>query len=669
MSTRYLTQPRIEPGVRTGGQWTQHQHAASGVSLGPAGAGDDDLLARRTGEVLRVRRQRLAAEQTGYIEPAAVRTGADPRQAGDPGSWWDTQFVTAEYGATGGDYAQMPDDFTPRRTSGRSVVGMRRTHRMAYKSADGSFAVRMPSATSIKAFERQTGTTFDVPVSALSSDGRVVSGWVRVTRSGTSWATTELGDFGPSGIEVSEAVSCVLEARRPSRALAQAGDLRRRRAEKVARNGVTVVPVPSTFIDTIAYDTSSGIMGVTIRGKTYGYQVPESSFDSVRVDRSPGRVYNRLVKGRPRMAVDKCEQCGRFTSAATTHTCPLGHRDRTGVRYPHNDVARRAAARYASAHRPPSGSPPPAPHRATPDPNPNPNPNPPSAEASRPATDDRAPISDRISRSLTPEKVGDRTVSVRSGIDEGQRVVAVVLTDAAGHPADGADGTPAVQLFSVNRTPTGTLLGPLVASRHADPVPTGRAQRTLGPDPSATRSIDVAGMLRAPRPGARPGATTRDGAVTGWTRHPDVTGALAPYTSSRYVPHLYGSQVDNGHYGVIGFDGVSGPAAGRLLAAMPEPARNARHRSAPPTGDLLRAAATHPDRVEIGGYTTHPDMFGGDRLRAESTHVYDVRGGETPDQAWERISRDYQLPGGDPAQAQLVTVPWTGRRAWRFAWS
>ncbi|ACV79022.1 hypothetical protein [Nakamurella multipartita] len=662
MSTRYLTQPRIEPGVRTGGQWTQHQHAAPGVSLAPTDAESDDPT-RRTREVLRARRQRLAAEQTGYIEAAAVRAGTDPRQAGDPRSWWDTHFVTAEYGATDGDYAQMPDDFTPRRTSGRSIVGMRRTHRMAYKSADGSFAVRMPSATSIKAFERQTGTTFDVPVSAVSADGRVVSGWVRVTRSGSNWAATELGDFGPSGVEVSEAVSCVLEARRPSRALAQAGDLRRRRAEKVASNGVTVVPVPSTFIDTIAYDSSSGIMGVTIRGKTYGYQVPETSFDSVRVDRSPGRAYNKLVKGRPRMAVDKCEQCGRFTSRAATHTCPLGHRDRTGARYAHNDVARRAAARYARANRIPAGPTPPPPDRAQPDPN---------AAAggtgpTPPAGDENVPVADRIARTLPPERVGDRTVTVRSGIHDGRRVVAVVLTDGTGQPADGADGTPAVQLFSVDRTPSGAVLGPLVASRHADPASTSQVSHPHGADPADTRRIDLAAMLRKARPGGRPSATTRDGATTGWSRHPEVTGSLTPYTSSRYVPHLYGNQVGNGQYGVVGFDGISGPAAGRLLAAMPEPVRATRHRSAPTTGDLLRAAETH--LVEVGGYTTHPDMFGGDRLRAESAHVYDVRDGETPDQAWERVSRDYQLSGGDPAQAQVVTVPWTGRRAWRFAWS
>jgi hypothetical protein len=46
-----------------------------------------------------------------------------------------------------------------------------------------------------------------------------------------------------------------------------------------------------------------------------------------------------------------------------------------------------------------------------------------------------------------------------------------------------------------------------------------------------------------------------------------------------------------------------------------------------------------------------------------------VRDGEGPDDAWERVSSKYGMPGGDPAQAQVITVPWSGRRAWRFAWS
>lgn len=662
-STHYLSQPRIEPGLRTGGQWTATAHGASSVALGTEPP--DSISADRA--VLAARRRRLANRQTGYVEATAVRTGENPRMAGEPATWWDTHFVTAEYGAAGGDYRQMPDDFTPRGTGGHALSGRRRTHRMAYRSPDGSFAIRMPSATSVKAFEQQTGSTFDVPVSAVSADGRTVSGWVRVTRSGNTWAVTELGEFGPSGVEVSEAVSCILEARRPTRALAQAGDLRRRRADRVAANGVTVVPVSSGFIDTIAYDKGSGLMGVTIRGKTYGYQVPESAFDAVRGDRSPGRAYNKLVKGRPRMAVCKCPQCGRFSSATIPHACPLGHRERSGNRFAHNDAARVAAARFARAATPapdtgvgstPAGSPTAAPIA--------------DPERIRPVTAED--LAAQVRRAMHQEGVGDRTMQLRLGTHQGRPAVAVVLTDHDGTPSDSVNGTPAVQLFAVTHTEHGTLLGPLVAtrsSRPGAPVSIGvTAAHPHGPEPAGTEHVDLAGLLNTRRPGARPQRTTRDGAPTGWTRNPEVTGALGRYTSSRYVPHLYGNRVGNGHYGIIGFDGVGGSDAQRLLAALPVAVADRRFRpTAPTVGDLLRAAAANPGRVEVGGYTTHPDNAGGDLLRAECAHVYDVREGEGPDEAWERVSRDYRMPGGDPAQAQVVTVPWSGRRAWRFSWA
>ena len=82
----------------------------------------------------------------------------------------------------------MPDDFTPKKTAGQSLSGHRRTHRMAYSDHAGGFTLRMPSATSIKAFEKETGGTFDVPVSARDAAGRTVAGWVRVTRHRGGWA-------------------------------------------------------------------------------------------------------------------------------------------------------------------------------------------------------------------------------------------------------------------------------------------------------------------------------------------------------------------------------------------------------------------------------------------------------------------------------------------------
>ncbi len=135
-----------------------------------------------------------------YVLAVAVRGGPDPRHAHGRATWWGAHFRTAEYGGGTpagqvGEYPQMPDDFTPKRTLGQALSGHRRTHRMAYINKAGGYTLRMPSATSIKAFDRQTGGTFDVPVSARDAAGRSVSGWVRVThhraagpapRSGTS---------------------------------------------------------------------------------------------------------------------------------------------------------------------------------------------------------------------------------------------------------------------------------------------------------------------------------------------------------------------------------------------------------------------------------------------------------------------------------------------------
>ena len=69
----------------------------------------------------------------------------------------------------------MPDDFTPKRTTGQALSGHRWTDRLAYRVHSGGFTLRMPSVTSIKAFEQQTGCTFDAPVSAQGAVSRWAS--------------------------------------------------------------------------------------------------------------------------------------------------------------------------------------------------------------------------------------------------------------------------------------------------------------------------------------------------------------------------------------------------------------------------------------------------------------------------------------------------------------
>lgn len=321
----YHDQPRVRPGVPTGGQWTTLGHADAGVSLSDApGSGlyGGDVL----GRLAALRRQ-------GYVEPLAGRAGDDPRRSDGVGGWWFAHFYSAEYGAPGGDYPQMPDDYTPNRTGGLALSGRRRTHRMSYRTAGDRFALRMPSATSIKAFDRERGGTFDIPVSAVDADGRLVSGWVRVTRTGPRWTTTGLGSFGAdTEAQVSEAVAAVLEARRPSTALRQVGDLLERHRVRLSAGGNSMVAVRSSFIGRAGYDEDTGTMAVDIRGKLYGYDVPRVAFAEMAVSNHPGKVYNRLIRGNRRVQVTRCGRCLRFFAAANRHTCPTGHGRRPGTR-------------------------------------------------------------------------------------------------------------------------------------------------------------------------------------------------------------------------------------------------------------------------------------------------------------------------------------------------
>ncbi|HEY5149332.1 MAG TPA: hypothetical protein VIJ23_05840, partial [Mycobacterium sp.] len=267
-AARSTTQPRVPPGMPTGGRFATAGHGESPISLADATAvGMQEVLRGRNGQ-----QRRVALVSGNYVPAVAVRGGPDPRSSSGRELWWGAHFLTAEYGGRTthgrvGEYAQMPDDFTPKKTTGQTLSGHRRTHRMAYSNRAGGFTLRMPSATSIKAFEQETGGTFDVPVSARDAAGRTVAGWVRVTHHRGGWASTPVGDFGPrTGAQVAESVAAVLEARRPSRALGEVGDLLARRRERQRAQGVPVSAVKSTFIAGVGYDKATGTMAVAMTG-------------------------------------------------------------------------------------------------------------------------------------------------------------------------------------------------------------------------------------------------------------------------------------------------------------------------------------------------------------------------------------------------------------------
>jgi hypothetical protein len=271
----------------------------------------------------------------GYV-PAVATPGLDPATTKGIDQWWGDHFVTAEYRASGEGFPQMPDDFTPGMGVGHSLSGHRRTHRVKYRGED--LALRMPSAAAVKRFALNSGdTTFDVPVGAAFPDPsgaeQFTSGWVRVTKgAGGRWTAVGMG-FPAGGDEaVAEAVSAVVEARRPSFALRDAGSLIERHRARLAAQGAPLQPVSSQWISAIGYDAASGVMATqTANGHVYGHLVSKARFNAVAEARSPGAMFNRVIKGSERMEVARCEGCGRFYSSDAPHSCPTPAAPAPGV--------------------------------------------------------------------------------------------------------------------------------------------------------------------------------------------------------------------------------------------------------------------------------------------------------------------------------------------------
>ncbi len=711
---------RVRPGVPTGGQFASMSHAESVISLSDA-PGRDTL----NGDALARRLDRLREE--GYVEPVAVAAGQDPRSSSAGSDWWATHFVTAEYGDQRGDYPQMPDDFTPKKTDGRALSGNRRTHRMDYQTADRSFALRMPSATSIKAYEQGTGGTFDIPVSASDRSGNSVSGWVRVTRSGRDWTATGLGDFGErTGAQVSEAVSSVLEARRPSRALAEVGDLLAKHRERAHAAGERFVPVRSTFISSVGYDDDEGTMAVAIRDRLYGYQVPRAAFSALTSASHPGKVYNAMVKGHTRTELGRCEQCGRFYAEGNAHTCPTGHKDRPVGPPAHNQLARAAAASIIPSQPARDLAPGPSPHPslsgslqnapvvwngtgvgyassmaaaranaelvrgwilADSDPS-DASAADPSVNARQPRTEpppDTQVIGQAVTAQAQPQWKGTPTLRSSSDDKVAMRVVDHGPRAAAGRRFQWEAREVGPQLVNGRR-------GFAASMDQAQNEAEARRSQLLGAGANSgqlhSRSGAQTGSESAGRPTPEPGehaappADTRSidlagrlterGLRTRSSFGPQLISALGNYTSSQYVPSSYSSRggrtLSNGYNGLIRYDGMRGSDAAAVLANLPEDQMKESKNDGPTAEAMLRAAADHPGVVEVGGFVT-----GADRAReqvvVESVLVYADTNLE-PMAAWWRTAVRYKLHANAmPGEADLVENPWRpGEKCWRFWW-
>ena len=321
----YNDQPRQPSGTPVGGQFAgkANPEADSIELLDPARGSPG---ADRTFDDLRelVNRRAEALRQQGFLPATVAPNLVSPRSTGHLGEWWDQHMALAEYTQRHGGYPQMPDGWTPSKTSGNSLEGLRRTHRMAY--VGGQVAIRMPSATSIKSFAaaqvpgKEPGDAFDVPVTADFPGGEV-SGWVRVlpTADGT-WATKGMGFTVQQAAYVAESVQCVLEARHPTMALRQVGDMLERRRQRAAQFGAAAEQVKSTWITKMGYDDNSGTMIVTTgtgpdKERQYGYAVTAETFRRVKTSPAPGKVFNRFIRGRaPRVEVVACGKCGRYSA-------------------------------------------------------------------------------------------------------------------------------------------------------------------------------------------------------------------------------------------------------------------------------------------------------------------------------------------------------------------
>lgn len=290
------TQPRQPPGIPTGGRYAEHTHGTGDVVLGFA------------------RRAQLL-EGSGYVPAIVMPSTSDPRSSTRAREWWDRARISAEYGSGIPQMQDLIDGPVQRRHYGNDRIKL-----------------RMPAVSTIRACAAAAPGTFDIPVSMSLAGANPVQGWVRATPgpNGT-WDITTLGGDGPAAAELAEAVTAVLESRRPTQALAQAGDLLESHARRMsakrraaATAGVPMKEVNSSFINEVGYDPASQTLATRIGERIYGHRVPREVFEVMKESENPGIAFNRLVRGRSQgVAVTQCGSCRRFHSPLADHTCPV----------------------------------------------------------------------------------------------------------------------------------------------------------------------------------------------------------------------------------------------------------------------------------------------------------------------------------------------------------
>lgn len=304
-----------------------------------------------------VRMARLQAE--GYANAAIIP--GNEHQNTSPAEFWNKSVLAGEYRGEKTDYPKMPDDFTPSRTTGRSIEGLRRTHRMRYKGQDG-IELRMPSASSVKLFSgAHNNPVFDVPIEYTTETGQTAQGFVRVKKVGNgAWQTRMIGGDPKkptiNEIKAAEAVAAVLESRRPSTGLMDAGNLLDQHKRRTARWGGTTSEkvMAGGSIKEVGYNPSMGVMTANVAGRLIGRSVPPEVHRELMTTDDPLRVWQHMVRRARTVDVLKCVKCGRVHLAQTAHVCPArgGQLHARQVREGQSGLLRELAVKLSTPRKP-----------------------------------------------------------------------------------------------------------------------------------------------------------------------------------------------------------------------------------------------------------------------------------------------------------------------------
>lgn len=285
----HVDQPRRPAGRPDGGEWDRRDTAAAAVAeLGPRGVDARAL----------VREERF--DQT------------------NPDEWWATMADLAEMGPDAdSSIAKLPLAWSGRGESSR------RTRRIRYSGA--ALTVTMPSVTAIHRFAAEVGDdVFEVPVT-IDQPGSSIAAWVQVRRdpSGRWRAHPRQVPQSWDRERISEAVSCLLEARHPRLALSEYRDVMVRARQRRAAEGAELAQVSSSWIDALGYESGSNTLVTATKGRVYGHLVSSHAWRRLTGGTRTGAEWNRVVKGSARVEVSECGQCGRYYRTELEHRCPV----------------------------------------------------------------------------------------------------------------------------------------------------------------------------------------------------------------------------------------------------------------------------------------------------------------------------------------------------------